>query len=224
MRRGVRGCSGCTGRRGVGGGRRVALWVAVGAVGLTTAPAAAVWIDVDILFDRPVAFVGETVTVTVVASGQISTPQLNYFSSVNADFFASDPGIGLASPMENLGWSQPVFGGNGGQASGASLLGVLGAQLQLFGPVDDSNPFVVGNFEVQLLEAGVLSYTVPQNTDRRSQMSWYDPSLFSCPVIPCDQIYVSSQVLTVRAVPTPGGLAVLGLGGLAVRRRRSVGC
>jgi hypothetical protein len=85
------------------------LWVAVGAVGLTTAPAAAVWIDVDILFDRPVAFVGETVTVTVVASGQISTPQLNYFSSVNADFFASDPGIGLASPMENLGWSQAGF-------------------------------------------------------------------------------------------------------------------
>lgn len=199
------------------------LRLAVGVVVVCGAGAAsyAGIIDVTLTFSQSEVVIGDTVTATVTAELLEFSPG-SYFTSIAADLIAGDPALASASPMTGLEWANPVLGGvSGGTPEGASLIGIFGAQLGLFPPVDYSNPFVVGSFELVAIEAGVLSYTMTP-TDGYGKynlgFSAYDPSPFSCPVIPCHQVRFTSQTLVI--VPTPGVVGCLGASGVWVGRRK----
>lgn len=173
---------------------------------------------VDLVFDRTEVMVGETVEATLVAT--ISALPGSYFSSISANLIASDASLGLASTMSGLDWGMPALGAiQPGTRSGASLMGIFAAQQSLFGPVDFSNPFVIGRFTVETTGAGQLTYSVTRANAAPGVFSFTSTN---CGPFDCGGYSDSftSQTVMIRPVPAPAsvgfGLAVMSL---ATRRR-----
>ena len=112
-----------------------------------------------------------------------------------------------------------------GTASGADLVGVFGGQSLLFGPVDTSNPIVLGSFAVTATQEGVLSYTLGTIsppalgalfTTQVTTSATGDTNIFTTPGAAGYSLIAG----TVQIVPTPGVLTLAAMGGLAAARRR----
>jgi hypothetical protein len=173
---------------------------------------------VDLVFDRTEVMVGETVEATLVAT--ISAFEGSYFSSISANLIASDASLGLASTMSGLDWGMPALGAiQTGTPSGASLMGIFAAQYSLFGPVDFSNPFVIGRFTVETTGVGQLTYSVTRANAAPGVFSF---SSDNCGPFDCGGYSESftSQTVMIRPVPAPASVGLgLAMMSLATRRR-----
>jgi hypothetical protein len=179
---------------------------------------AAAQLNVRLVFDRTEVMVGETVEATLVANftGAVGS----YYSSISANLIASDRTLGLASTMGGLNWGFPALGAvQVGTPDGASLMAIFAAQQSLFGVVDTSNPFVIGQFTIATLAPGELSYTSSRANNAPGSFSFTDAAggPFAAPTYDPG---MASNTLTIRPVPAPASIGLLGLATLMGRRRR----
>jgi conserved repeat domain len=192
--------------------------LALAAVAGLASVAAAQSLTLNISADRATANVGDTITYTVSANTAAST----YILNVNVHFVASDAGLGSASAFSWNSWASAT---NNGNASGASLDNVRGGQSLLFGAIDGSNPIVLGTFTVTAGAEGELSYGVVKGTaaasamfiTQRSDQGPFGPQ-FTFASATANGFSLNAD--SVRIIPAPGAMALLGLGGLAAARRR----
>jgi hypothetical protein len=166
--------------------------------------------------------IGEFSTATLTASW-VGEPT-SYLSSVNIDLLA-DNEIVNAFDTALVSWNVPILGFDGiGQASGASILTLDAAQFHLFFPPVVGNPFLITTFEVQAVSLGELNYsftTSPLGTEAAATISnppqvTANPKQFGGP----GDTPAGSNFETLRVVPAPSAMALLGLGGLVATRRR----
>jgi phosphohistidine swiveling domain-containing protein len=182
------------------------------------ATVASAQLNVSLSFDKTSILVGETAIATVTAS--FTGAAGSYFSSVSANFVASDNGLASASSASGLGWGVPALGAiQNGTANGASLNGTFAAQQSLFGAPNTSNPFTVLTFVVTGTAAGELSYTATRANSAPGVFSFTDAAggPFAAPTY---SDALSSGTLVINAIPAPSAMALLGLGGLVATRRR----
>ena len=115
-----------------------------------------------------------------------------------------------------------------GFIDGTSLLGVVGGQLaNLFGVLNPnlslSNPIMLFSVEVAAADSpGSITYT-PANPNVNGGLSFYpdstDGATIGAPNDPGTTLTLAG--VTTRVVPSPAGLALIGLAGLAAGRRRN---
>jgi hypothetical protein len=172
---------------------------------------------VALTFDRTSIGIGETATATLTArwNGLPST----YLSSVAVHLRASGSFVQV-SDVQPIHWNNPALGFSGQPvASGADVLGVVGAQFTLIPPpVDFSNPIVVTSFTVTGTAAGMLSYHAELYPGAPGAI-YIDSFRLDPPVYWGVDRFVSE---TLVVVPGPGvGVVVVvaGVGGIGRRRR-----
>lgn len=171
---------------------------------------------VSLTFDTAQVALGETATATLTASwvGSATT----YLSSVNIDLIASTAGV-VASDTAPVAWNLPILGYDGvGRASGGDIIGLDAAQFSLFAPPSVGNPFIITTFTVVFTDASTLIYTA-QNSDLGT-IAAFTISDTALPTANPAQFGVESFVSERITVPSPAGVAMLGVGGLALTRRR----
>ncbi len=170
---------------------------------------------VSLTFDRDVINIGETATATIIASW--NGVDGSYFSSFNVNLNASGEYVSLSN-LAPIAWNNTALGFDGtGTISGASILNLQAAQFSLIPPFVATNPILVTTFTVTGTAEGVLSYSTTNADGAPFPMSVTGP-VFSDPVVQFGNDSFVSGSLTV--VPAPSAMALLGLGGLAVGRRR----
>ncbi len=98
-------------------------------------------------------------------------------------------------------------------ANGASVEGVNIFNAALLGSNDPSNPIDIFSFEVVAGAAGSLSYVA-----NGVNTVFPDDGIFTLGEEFAGQ--TSSDAVTINAIPAPGAVALLGLGGLVAARRR----
>lgn len=171
---------------------------------------------VELTFDRDVISVGETAVATVTASWD--GPAGSYLSLVNVDLLASSADVTVGG-LAGVAWNNAATGMSGtGLALGADVFGLEAGQHSALGAVDASHPIVITSFTVTatgttdaltfsalLGGAGADAFRVGRPLPGELHESFGT------------EVFKSGSL---RIVPTPGGLAVLGLGGLAAARRR----
>jgi hypothetical protein len=183
----------------------------------TATPSVLAQFDVHLVFDRTEVMVGETIQATLVATID-GSPEW-YFSALATDLVASDPSLGLASAMSGLDWAMPALGQiQSGTPDGASLLGLFGAQHPLFGPADTSSPFVIGQFTITALTPGELTYTSRWSTSSTGSFQFTGPSFPGGPAWASE--LTPTETITIRPVPAPASVGLLGFVTLMGRRRR----
>lgn len=194
--------------------------LAITLAGLVTTASAG--IHVSLSFDNTSLEVGQSITGTItavlsdVAAG-------SYFSSAIFDLVCSQSEGVAFSPLTGLGWAMPVLGEpSGGTPASNGIFGIYATQQALFGPVDTSNPFVIGTFTMTGLP-GLNIFTplsfVVENGAIPGAFSYIDAAdgPFAAPIFVGPEVFSSDTLVW---VPSPGGVVVLAAGGLVAGRRR----
>jgi len=170
---------------------------------------------VSLTFDRAEIAIGESATATVTASW--TGVAGSYLSSFNVNMNASGQLVQVSN-LASAAWNNPALGFNGtGTISGANILNFQASQFSLIPPFVNTNPILVTSFTVTGTAEGVLSYSTTNATGAPFPYSVTGP-VFSDPVVQFSNAAFSSGSLTVT--PAPSAMALLGLGGLVVGRRR----
>jgi uncharacterized protein (TIGR03382 family) len=170
---------------------------------------------VSLTFDRAEIAIGESATATVTASW--TGVAGSYLSSFNVNMNASGEYVSVSN-LAPAAWNNPALGFNGtGTISGASILNFQASQFSLIPPFVNSNPILVTSFTVTGTAEGVLSYSTTNADGAPFPMSVTGP-VFSDPVVQFGNDSFQSGSLVVT--PAPSAMALLGLGGLVVGRRR----
>jgi hypothetical protein len=190
--------------------------IAIMTVAGLAAVASAQSISVHFSADRTQAFTGDVINWTVTVShdftgsgayfGGLSGPQANGFGNL----LASDNTLGTASNMATA-----MAGvGVAPTANGASVSNVNVFNSALLGTNNPANPFDFYTFSVTASDqVGDLTYSAAGVWSMFPNSGPFTlPVEFTNPTITSDLVQIN--------VPTPGALALLGLGGLTAARRR----
>jgi len=157
--------------------------------------------------------IGESTTISVVLSDNISG------NSVFAFDIAVDGAGGAGFTTSNLVSDAGVFGFNGSlTATGATG---LGGSSDILGPTLDASldGVAVFTFEVTGTAEGSVTFTASDGAGPNPAMQWGMEG--GVVILPANYDSIDfGNGATVRVTPAPSGMALLGLGGLAVARRR----
>lgn len=156
--------------------------------------------------------IGQMTTISVVLSDNISGNSVFAFDvDVNG---AGDAGFSLS----DLTPDASVFGWNG--SLGASTASGLGGSSDILGP--DLDPSLDGvavfTFKVTGDSEGSVTFTAADGAGPNPAMQWGEEG--GIVINPAFYDSIDFGSVTVRVTPAPSGMALLGLGGLAVARRR----
>jgi MYXO-CTERM domain-containing protein len=195
--------------------KSIALLAVAGLATVASAQNVSTNLNVALSFDKASIAIGETATATISASWNGVAG--SYFSSFNVNINASGEYVSLSN-VAPIAWNNPALGFNGqGTISGASILNMQASQFSLIPPFVNTNPILVTSFTVTGTAEGVLSYSTTNAAGAPFPFSVTGP-VFSDPVVEFSNAAFSSGSLTVT--PAPSAMALLGLGGLVVGRRR----
>ncbi|MFI4896257.1 MAG: hypothetical protein ACIARR_00350 [Phycisphaerales bacterium JB059] len=156
--------------------------------------------------------IGQMTTISVVLSDNIAGNSVFAFDvDVTA---AGDAGFSLS----DLAPEASVFGWNGGLAG--NVASGLGGSSDILGPdLDPSlDDLAVFSFKVMGTSEGSISFTASDGAGPNPAIQWGSGG----GIVINPEVYDSIEFVgaTVRVTPAPSGMALLGLGGLAVARRR----
>ncbi len=184
--------------------------------GLATV-ASAQSLDITLSWDATSVDFGGTATGTVMASFS-GFDDGSYLSSVNFDLIASEA-LGTVGNVGAVAWNNAGLGFDGqGTASGADIIGIEASQFSLIPPFSTDNPVMVMSFEFTAGDAeGVLSYSSSTAAGAPFSFSVTGPNFSDQPVGFDDSSFSGDSL---RIVPAPSAMALLGLGGLVAGRRR----
>ena len=195
--------------------KSIALLAVAGLATVASAQNVSTNLNVALSFDKASIAIGETATATISASWNGVAG--SYFSSFNVNINASGEYVSLSN-VAPIAWNNPALGFNGqGTISGASILNMQASQFSLIPPFVNTNPILVTSFTVTGTAEGILSYSTSNAAGAPFPFSVTGP-VFSDPVVEFSNAAFSSGSLTVT--PAPSAMALLGLGGLVVGRRR----
>ena len=195
--------------------KSIALLAVAGLATVASAQNVSTNLNVALSFDKASIAIGETATATISASWNGVAG--SYFSSFNVNINASGEYVSLSN-VAPIAWNNPALGFNGqGTVSGASILNMQASQFSLIPPFVSTNPIMVTSFTVTGTAEGILSYSTTNADGAPFPFSVTGP-VFSDPVVEFGNDAFSSGSLTVT--PAPSAMALLGLGGLVVGRRR----
>lgn len=157
--------------------------------------------------DTVVAAVGDTLSWSVYGSFDGYPDSTAYFGGFVGDFLANNPSAGQASNVEVL------MPGNATTptTNGANIEGINMFASALLGNDDPANPLMVMTFDTEVMTGEGFNYSTDGTTS-----VFPDDDIFSLP----DEFESASVITDSVIIPAPGALAVLGLGGLGLARRR----
>ena len=193
---------------------RGCVMAALAGLGLSGA-AGAQSLSVTVTFDATSALIGDVFTATMYASFSGHAPGA-YLSSINIDLIASEDFDVIS--VQPIAWNNPLLGFDGQPTiDGADLLGVEAAQFSLIPPVTPGSPLLITTWQIRMTNDRPFFYTA-----RIAGGAPYPFSVmgggFADPAVPYGLDVFSSG--TIQWVPSPGGLGLAVVGGLALMRRR----
>jgi len=157
--------------------------------------------------DTVVAAVGDTLSWTVWGSFEGYPDDSAYFGGFVGEFLANNPSAGQASNV------QVLMPGNATTPTpnGASIENINMFASALLGNNDPANPLMAMTFDTEVMTAEGFNYSTDGTTS-----VFPDDGIFTLP----DEFESASVITDSVIIPAPGAVAMLGLGGLAVARRR----
>ncbi|USN98156.1 MAG: PEP-CTERM sorting domain-containing protein [Phycisphaeraceae bacterium] len=183
--------------------------IAILSIAGLAAAASAQGLSVAFMADRSTANAGDTIhwTVSVSTTGYGSTA---YFGGFVGNLLSSDNSLGTSGNYtSHMAGNATTPSGNG-----ADVMGINIFNSALLGTDDSSNPYVCFEFDVVAgAGTGDLTYGAAGTWSEFANDGIFTlPDEYTQPGMTSDRVQIN--------VPTPGAIALLGLGGLTAARRR----